>query len=137
MFISTPLTARPQTLPAAAEAGGPLQAKLCACSRSDFDQPGSLHEDADEACLLPQKPRGALQAKLCAYLRPKLHPVLLDGAINSPATVRLNLYQLARLAGAKFACLLQALCRQPQQPRCAPVHVGGRSKRLHAYADRL
>ena len=48
--------------------------------------------------------------KLCAYLRPKLHPVLLDAAINSPSTVRLNLYQMAWLAGAKFSCLVQALC---------------------------
>ena len=58
-------------------------------------------------------------AKLCAYLRPKLHPVLLDAAINSPFTVRLNLYQLAWLAGAKFSCLVHALCSErPPWSRC-------------------
>ena len=35
-----------------------------------------------------------LAAKLRAYLRPKCHPLLLDGSINSPATVRLNVYQV-------------------------------------------
>ena len=70
--------------------------------------------------LLLQSPGGALVAKLCAYLRPKLHPVLLDAAINSPATVRLNLYQMAWLAGAKLSCLVQALCaHRPARSRWA------------------
>lgn len=35
-----------------------------------------------------------LATRLCQYLRPKIHPLLLDGTINSPLTVRLNLYQV-------------------------------------------
>ena len=39
-----------------------------------------------------------LAARLCHYLRPKIHPLLLDGTMNSPQTVRLNIFQ-ARQAG--------------------------------------
>lgn len=39
-----------------------------------------------------------LAARLCHYLRPKIHPLLLDASINSPQTVRLNLYQVMRTA---------------------------------------
>lgn len=39
-----------------------------------------------------------LATRLCQYLRPKIHPLLLDGTINSPQTVRLNVYQV-RAAG--------------------------------------
>jgi hypothetical protein len=41
-----------------------------------------------------------LSAKLKAYLRPKCYAVLLDPAVNTPATVRLNLFQ-ARAAAAR------------------------------------
>ena len=40
-----------------------------------------------------------LTQRLCQYLRPKLHPVLLDGTINSPLTVRLNIYQVCVCVG--------------------------------------
>lgn len=51
-----------------------------------------------------QEPGKALVAKLCAHLRPKCHHLLLDTSINSPATVRLNLYQMLLLAAMKFHC---------------------------------
>ncbi len=41
-----------------------------------------------------QKPGRMMASKLRTYLRPKCHPILLDGHINSPATVRLNIYQV-------------------------------------------
>jgi hypothetical protein len=41
-----------------------------------------------------QAPGSQVGVKLCAHLRPKCHPVLLDASINSPTTVRLNLYQV-------------------------------------------
>ncbi len=42
--------------------------------------------------------------KLCAHVRPKCHPLLLDTSINSPATVRLNLFQIMLLAAMKLHC---------------------------------
>lgn len=35
-----------------------------------------------------------MASKLRTYFRPKCHPLLLDGNINSAATVRLNVYQV-------------------------------------------
>lgn len=37
-----------------------------------------------------------LATRLCHYLRPKIHPLLLDATINSPQTVCLNIYQVLR-----------------------------------------
>jgi hypothetical protein len=42
----------------------------------------------------PQRAGEGLADKLCMHLRPKCHPLLLDAAINSPTTVRLNIYQV-------------------------------------------
>jgi hypothetical protein len=47
-----------------------------------------------------------LSAKLKAYLRPKCYAVLLDPAVNAPATVRLNLFQ-ARAALCRVAAAAQ------------------------------
>ena len=41
-----------------------------------------------------QPPGQQLPSKLCHYLRPKCHPLLLDATINSSSTVRLNIYQV-------------------------------------------
>ena len=60
---------------------------------------------------LPHTQRGigaALAQKLCMYLRPKLHPLLLDQTINSPTTIRVNLYQLFVLAAMKFHCYVRS-----------------------------
>ena len=54
-----------------------------------------------------------LAVRLCQYLRPKIHPLLLDAAINSPLTVRLNLYQVGasvRLVGLPAVCHARARC---------------------------
>lgn len=51
-----------------------------------------------------QEPGKALLGKLCAHVRPKCHPLLLDTSINSPATVRLNLFQIMLLAAMKLHC---------------------------------
>ncbi|KAK9798933.1 hypothetical protein WJX73_003177 [Symbiochloris irregularis] len=61
---------------------------------------------------LHKAPGAVMTDKLCHFLRHKLHPLFLDTFINSPATVQLNLYQSARLAGAKFSCLVRALGTQ-------------------------
>lgn len=35
-----------------------------------------------------------LLLKLCQYMRPKCHALLLDCSLNSPDTARLNIYQV-------------------------------------------
>ncbi|MQM11480.1 hypothetical protein Taro_044383, partial [Colocasia esculenta] len=50
-----------------------------------------------------------LGEKLCSYMRPKCHPIFYDSYINSPATVRLNLYQAFLLCAMKFHCYLCAI----------------------------
>ena len=53
---------------------------------------------------LRKRPGAALGVRLCQYLRPKIHPLLLDATINSPHTVRLNIYQV-RLGWCLVGCL--------------------------------
>ena len=43
---------------------------------------------------LRKRPGQALPTKLCHYLRPKIHPLLLDVAINSQQTIWLNIFQV-------------------------------------------
>ena len=45
-----------------------------------------------------QKPGQQLRQKLCHYLQPKCHPLILDITINSASTVRLNIYQVKAIA---------------------------------------
>ncbi|XP_043690892.1 telomerase reverse transcriptase-like [Telopea speciosissima] len=59
------------------------------------------------------KPGRLLKAKLCAYMRPKCHPIFYDSNINSPAVVRLNIYQAFLLCAMKFHCYvcdLSSIC---------------------------
>jgi telomerase reverse transcriptase len=51
----------------------------------------------------------ALGSKLCHYLRPKVHPLLLDPSINSPTTVRVNVYQAFMIGAMKFHCYVRAM----------------------------
>ncbi|KAL4860163.1 Telomerase reverse transcriptase [Chlorella vulgaris] len=62
---------------------------------------------------LRKKPGAQLAVRLCQYLRPKVHPLLLDSTINSPQTVRLNVYQAFLLAAMKFHCYVKALPAAP------------------------
>jgi telomerase reverse transcriptase len=62
---------------------------------------------------LAKRPGATLAQKLCAYLRPKIHPLLLDPVINSPTTVRLNVYQAFLLAAMKFHCHTVAMPAPP------------------------
>ncbi|KAF8659613.1 hypothetical protein HU200_058367 [Digitaria exilis] len=50
-----------------------------------------------------------LQSKLCHYMRPKCHPIFYDSMINSPGTVRLNIYQAFLLCAMKFHCYLRSM----------------------------
>eukprot|EP00850_Spirogloea_muscicola_P007663 SM000039S14493 [mRNA] locus=s39:396784:403749:- [translate_table: standard] len=51
----------------------------------------------------------AMAAKLRLYLRPKCHPLFYDPAINSPATVRLNIYQAFLLCAMKFHAYMHSM----------------------------
>ena len=53
---------------------------------------------------LTKRPGNMLATKLCSYMRPKCHAILFDRAINSPTTIRLNVYQLFMLSAMKFHC---------------------------------
>ena len=39
------------------------------------------------------QPGAAIERRLCSYLRPKCHPILLDSSLNSRSTVCLNIFQ--------------------------------------------
>ena len=43
---------------------------------------------------LHRRPGSLLPLKLCQYLRPKVHPAVLDCTLNSHLTVCLNIYQV-------------------------------------------
>lgn len=62
---------------------------------------------------LGRQPGAALGQKLCHYLRPKIHPLLLDASINSPTTIRLNIYQAFLLGAMKFHNYVRALPAAP------------------------
>lgn len=55
------------------------------------------------------RPSRQLKAKLCTYMRPKCHPIFFDTTINSPATIRLNIYQAFVLCAMKFHCYVAEL----------------------------
>ncbi|XP_062202743.1 telomerase reverse transcriptase isoform X2 [Phragmites australis] len=50
-----------------------------------------------------------LQSKLCHYMRPKCHPIFYDSTINSPCTVKLNIYQAFLLCAMKFHCYVRSM----------------------------
>lgn len=55
------------------------------------------------------RPGRQLKAKLRAYMRPKCHPIFYDTLINSPATIRLNVYQAFVVCAMKFHCYVREL----------------------------
>ncbi|KNA21576.1 hypothetical protein SOVF_041310 isoform B [Spinacia oleracea] len=55
------------------------------------------------------RPGRQLKTKLCAYMRPKCHSIFFDSSINSPATIRLNVYQAFMVCAMKFHCYVRAL----------------------------
>ena len=59
-----------------------------------------------------QKPGQQLCQKLCHYLQPKCHPLILDVTISSSRTVRLNIYQvtLHQLSKTVASEAAQELC---------------------------
>ncbi|KAL9242093.1 hypothetical protein vseg_016128 [Gypsophila vaccaria] len=70
------------------------------------------------------KPGGILRGKLCAYMRPKCHPIFYDLTINSPATIKLNVYQSFVLCAMKFHCYVRELstwCNLPPKTHLTSI----------------
>ncbi|BDA46320.1 probable telomerase reverse transcriptase [Coccomyxa sp. Obi] len=72
--------------------------------QADYTRYAGAHLASSLTIPLTKEPGKALLGKLCAHVRPKCHPLLLDTSINSPATVRLNLFQIMLLAAMKLHC---------------------------------
>eukprot|EP00890_Picochlorum_soloecismus_P001725 jgi/Picsp_1/2553/NSC_00784-R1_telomerase reverse transcriptase len=84
--------------------------------RADYTRYSGEHMGASINIPIQRNPGLSLGSKLCHYLRPKITPLLLDQEINSPTTVRINIYQAFLLGAMKFHCYLTSL---PQNPRFA------------------
>lgn len=77
----------------------------CTCSRRPrCRRYAGEHISASLTLPLRKRPGAALGPKLCQYLRPKIHPLLLDAAINSQSTILLNIYQVLHWVGAGGCC---------------------------------
>uniref|UniRef100_A0A0E0BRK4 Telomerase reverse transcriptase n=1 Tax=Oryza glumipatula TaxID=40148 RepID=A0A0E0BRK4_9ORYZ len=50
-----------------------------------------------------------IHSKLCHYMRPKCHPIFYDSNINSPGTIRVNIYQAFLLCAMKFHCYIRSI----------------------------
>ena len=84
-------------------------------------------QEFESQTLVVQGAGKQLAAKLKAYLRPKCHAALLDPAVNTPATVRLNIFQ-ARSPCASVAipqeALQQVKCAHAAYATCMPLACG-------------
>lgn len=69
-----------------------------------------------------------LVPKLCQFLQPKCHPLLLDTTINAPDTVRLNIYQVRGVA--RHVYLVDRLVVEMYQP-CSTTAI---HKQMHLLA---
>lgn len=64
---------------------------------------------------VPVKRRAGLllRQRISLFLLPKMHPLLLDSTINSPETVRLNIYQALLMCAMKCHCYIKGLSTRP------------------------
>ena len=74
---------------------GGLDATLVCVEQADYTRYEGMHlwQTMTGAA---RRPGQLLRRRLAGFLRPKCHPILLDTAINSRTTVRLNIYQVPR-----------------------------------------
>eukprot|EP00775_Hariotina_reticulata_P002142 gene2142-2461_t len=63
-----------------------------------------------------ERPGRLLLSKVMSYMRPKMHALLLDTVINSPLTVRLNIYQAFLLAFMKLHWAVRCLLGDGHDP---------------------
>ncbi|PSC73504.1 telomerase reverse transcriptase [Micractinium conductrix] len=81
--------------------------------QGDYTRYAGEHLSSTLTLPLRKQPGAQLATRLCQYLRPKIHPLLLDAGINSAPTVRLNIYQAFLLGAMKFHCYVRALPAAP------------------------
>ena len=72
--------------------------------RGDYTRYSGEHISTTLTLPARKSPGVSLGVKLCYYLRPKAHPLLLDSRINSPRTIQINVYQNFALSAMKFHC---------------------------------
>ncbi|XP_042506582.1 telomerase reverse transcriptase isoform X2 [Macadamia integrifolia] len=77
--------------------------------QADYTRYLNIHLGSTLTVYWQVKPGRHLKAKLCAYMRPKCHPIFYDSNINSAAVVRLNVYQAFLLCAMKFHCYVYDL----------------------------
>ncbi|GLI71540.1 hypothetical protein VaNZ11_016772 [Volvox africanus] len=86
--------------------------------QADYSRYCGVHIRTTMSVPADAHPGRQLAAKMCQYLRPKAHALLLDTSINAPHTVRLNIYQAYLLAAIKMHwylhCLPRNLSRDPR-----------------------
>eukprot|EP00889_Picochlorum_renovo_P005579 jgi/Picre1/32609/NNA_007955.t1 len=85
--------------------------------RADYTRYAGEHMGASLNVPAQRNPGSALSSKLCHYIRPKLIPVLLDEEINSPLTIRINVYQTFLLGAMKLHCFMHRLPCPPDDTR--------------------
>ncbi|XP_022152578.1 telomerase reverse transcriptase isoform X3 [Momordica charantia] len=74
--------------------------------RADYTKFLNKHLNSSLTVCWQGKPGHHLKAKLCDFLRPKCHPIFFDLNINTPAVVRLNIFQSFLLCAMKFHCYI-------------------------------
>lgn len=72
--------------------------------QGDYTRYSGEHVSTALTLAARRAPGQSLGVKLCYYLRPKAHPLLLDSGINSYKTIRINVYQNFLLSAMKFHC---------------------------------
>ena len=90
---------------------------------SRYEGPGRIREALTITPLIRARPM--LARTLRAFIRPKCHPVLLDGDINILPVVALNVFQLMLVTGAKLVVLLRSLRAAGALAGVAPVSRTG------------
>lgn len=83
--------------------------------RADYTRYCGEHIGSSLNIPISRKPGATLSSKLCHYIRPKIIPVLLDQEINSPLTIRINVYQTFLLGAMKLHCFVCGLTCPPNK----------------------
>lgn len=85
--------------------------------RADYTRYCGEHVGISLNIPIHRNPGASLSSKLCHYIRPKILSVLMDQEINSPLTIRINVYQIFLLGAMKLHCFLCGLACPPKKGR--------------------
>ena len=83
--------------------------------RADYTRYCGEHVGISLNIPVHRNPGTTLSSKLCHYIRPKILPVLLDQEINTPLTIRINVYQIFLLGAMKLHCYVSGLSSPPNK----------------------